>query len=195
LSRDPIAEAGGLNLYAYVGNYPIGRYDPLGLDWFDDFTDWGGGLGDGLSFGLTGYGRRWLMGDNDPVNRCSGAYTGGQVTAVVVSTAAGGGAGLLRAGANAGRRGFEFSHWIPNRLGGPRSLFNGNYVPTRTHALSDPFRYRFMPKTWKNKNPMPDFLAQQSMRVPDVYMFAPVGGGIGFAGVAANQALNPGGCN
>jgi RHS repeat-associated protein len=31
LSRDPIAENGGLNLYAYVGNNPIMRYDPLGL--------------------------------------------------------------------------------------------------------------------------------------------------------------------
>ena len=32
LSRDPIAERGGLNLYGYVGNNPIGSIDPLGLD-------------------------------------------------------------------------------------------------------------------------------------------------------------------
>lgn len=31
LSRDPIAEAGGINLYGYVGNNPILYYDPLGL--------------------------------------------------------------------------------------------------------------------------------------------------------------------
>ena len=31
LSRDPIAENGGINLYAYVGNDPINWFDPLGL--------------------------------------------------------------------------------------------------------------------------------------------------------------------
>jgi RHS repeat-associated protein len=31
LSRDPIAEKGGLNLYAYVGNDPVEKVDPLGL--------------------------------------------------------------------------------------------------------------------------------------------------------------------
>jgi RHS repeat-associated protein len=32
LSRDPIGEAGGIHLYAYVGNNPINAFDPLGLD-------------------------------------------------------------------------------------------------------------------------------------------------------------------
>jgi RHS repeat-associated protein len=31
LSRDPIAEGGGLNLYGHVGNNPINAFDPLGL--------------------------------------------------------------------------------------------------------------------------------------------------------------------
>jgi uncharacterized protein RhaS with RHS repeats len=31
LSRDPIAENGGLNLYAYVGNNPVNYWDPNGL--------------------------------------------------------------------------------------------------------------------------------------------------------------------
>jgi len=32
LSEDPIEEAGGVNLYGYVGNGPVGAWDPLGLD-------------------------------------------------------------------------------------------------------------------------------------------------------------------
>jgi len=31
LNRDPIREAGGINLYGFVGNNPISRIDPLGL--------------------------------------------------------------------------------------------------------------------------------------------------------------------
>lgn len=32
LSRDPIGEAGGINVYGYVANNPINLWDPLGLD-------------------------------------------------------------------------------------------------------------------------------------------------------------------
>jgi RHS repeat-associated protein len=40
LSRDPIEEQGGINLYGYVGNNPIHRIDPLGLA-FGDYWDIG----------------------------------------------------------------------------------------------------------------------------------------------------------
>jgi RHS repeat-associated protein len=33
LNRDPIDELGGVNLYAYVGNDPVDRFDPLGQSW------------------------------------------------------------------------------------------------------------------------------------------------------------------
>ena len=48
ISEDPIAESGGINLYAYCGNNPISRVDPMGLSW-------GGaalGLGAGLVVGV-----------------------------------------------------------------------------------------------------------------------------------------------
>ena len=33
ISRDPIAEAGGINLYGYVLNVPVNWIDPWGLDY------------------------------------------------------------------------------------------------------------------------------------------------------------------
>ncbi|MBD3297262.1 MAG: hypothetical protein GF341_01290 [candidate division Zixibacteria bacterium] len=36
LNRDPIGEAGGVNLYGFVGNDPVNRWDYLGLDVIGD---------------------------------------------------------------------------------------------------------------------------------------------------------------
>jgi uncharacterized protein RhaS with RHS repeats len=41
ISRDPIAEAGGVNLYGYVLNDPIILFDPYGL------INWSGVLNEG----------------------------------------------------------------------------------------------------------------------------------------------------
>lgn len=40
LTRDPIGYAGGLNLYAYCGNNPVGRSDPSGLLEEDELAAW-----------------------------------------------------------------------------------------------------------------------------------------------------------
>ncbi|OGV45715.1 MAG: hypothetical protein A2X46_09425 [Lentisphaerae bacterium GWF2_57_35] len=40
MSRDPITERGGLNLYSFVGNNPISRFDRLGLASFDQNIKW-----------------------------------------------------------------------------------------------------------------------------------------------------------
>ena len=36
LNRDPLGEAGGINLYGFVGNDPVGYIDPYGEWWLDD---------------------------------------------------------------------------------------------------------------------------------------------------------------
>lgn len=140
------------------------------------------GFGDTISFGVTDY-VRGLGGWNTHVDQGSSAYTAGVASGIVYSTVAGGAFGLRAAG-TAGK-GLEFSHWIPNRMGGARSLFNGNYVTTRTHALSDPFRYRFMPRSWKALNPMPSRFAQQWVRIPYVYKGAGAGAIYGGASAAS----------
>ena len=38
LCKDPIGELGGRNLYGFVGNDPVDRFDPLGLMSIDDFN-------------------------------------------------------------------------------------------------------------------------------------------------------------
>jgi RHS repeat-associated protein len=56
LSRDPLGEAGGLNLYGYVGNDPVNATDPLGLCGFWD------GVVDALPGALEGAGNGVLYG-------------------------------------------------------------------------------------------------------------------------------------
>lgn len=74
-NRDPILENGGLNLYGYVYNDPLGMLDPYGLYWGDDIPNWifpvsdyAAGMGDAISFNAT-RGLRNLFGYGDAVNR------------------------------------------------------------------------------------------------------------------------------
>ncbi len=54
LSRDPIGELGGLNLYGYAGNDPVNLYDPLGLCFLSRLRNAGVGLYAGAAGGAVG---------------------------------------------------------------------------------------------------------------------------------------------
>jgi RHS repeat-associated protein len=174
ISEDPIRFDGGMNFYAYAGNNPVTFRDPLGLDWLQNLANYSAGAGDNLSFGLTKVARNewgdFFYGNaSRTVNECSTWYRGGEWSGTVLSTAIGGGAGLRSA---AKKVGTEFSHWVPVRMGGPRSLWNGNFVTPRVHYLSDPYRY---PIGWRAFGPKLNPGLQQLVRIPKVYKGAVVG--------------------
>ena len=106
----------------------------------------------------------------------------------IFATLAGPFAGAAAAGTKG--PGMEFSHWIPKRSGGPTSIFNGNYVSIEEHALSDPYRYQFMPRAWKDVNPLPPTITQQWNRIPNIYK----GTVAGVTSAAVTSGNPEGGC-
>jgi hypothetical protein len=70
------------------------------------------------------------------------------------------------------------SHFMAQRLGGIRSLLNGNFVKISTHAKSDASRYGFMPRSWKMVNSKYDFWQKHLFRIPRMPV-ALAGSGIG----------------
>jgi RHS repeat-associated protein len=191
---DPIGlAAGDMGLYNYVGSNPLMYIDPNGLWAIGDplpqgVVDFSAGMGDVILFGQ-GQRLRDLADVDGGIDKCSTAYSAGEWAGVGVGVAIGVAGGIRAAGARGA--GKEFSHWIPNRMGGPRSIANGNYVSRETHALSDPFRYRFMPRDWKAANPMPNQASQQWVRLPNVYKGAGAGAAYGAGGTAMNDCTCP----
>jgi len=163
-----------------VGGNPIMAVDPSG-DLSQGMGDFFAGFGDTLLLGF-GDDLRGALNIGGGINYNSGEYSAGEWAGVAGSFATGIIGGARAAGARGA--GMEFSHWIPARSGGSRSILNGNYVSTETHAFSDPYRYRFMSRAWKAENPMPSIASQQWTRVPNIYKGATAGGIYGGAGAA-----------
>ena len=101
LSRDPIGEDGGINLYGYVLNDPTDLWDSSGLAWYDldHVSNFSAGAADVLTFGLADKARRGYAGmldfdENDQdsmVNKCSDSYKDGRIAGTVLSAVQGAG--------------------------------------------------------------------------------------------------------
>jgi RHS repeat-associated protein len=85
LSRDPLGEAGGINLYEYALSNPVNFVDPLGLN-AASFT---AGFVDSFTWGLGSYAMSGL--GVDGINRCSTAYLLGGLSGFGLQIAAGAG--------------------------------------------------------------------------------------------------------
>jgi len=170
---DPGCEAGeapsGSNGSCSVASSSVS--DPLVT-----FVNASAGFGDVLLLGFGDDLRAAL--DIGGVDMSSTAYGAGEVTGVVASFATGVVGGARVAGTRAA--GVEFSHWVPARLGGPRTIVNGNYVTPFRHAMHDPYRFlKGMGKADKF-NPV----LQQLDRTPKVLRGAVLGGTAGAIGAS-----------
>lgn len=205
----PIGFDGGDNFYAYAANSVTGLADPFGLaagDWWDprsysysymfskqnawdtlkDVGTASEAFADALTFGSASR-LNDALGAGGMVDRCGIGHKLGSASGFVASTALGGGMGAKAAKANAGKKGFEFSHWIPDRLGGPRSIWNGNYVSQKLHYLTDFSRYPAPAGAALRWGPKLASPLQQILRIPWVYDGLAAGAAYGGAGAKAGK--------
>lgn len=82
LMRDPDEYVTSFSLNEVVASNPLINIDPLGNDILDDFANFGAGIGDSLTFGVT-YGFRQLWGGNNSLDTSGLAYQSGEWTETV----------------------------------------------------------------------------------------------------------------
>jgi RHS repeat-associated protein len=205
VNEDPLGFAGsGPNFYAYVFDSPTNLVDPFGLEgewWnphsydFSHYNPWDtvqdvGNVAEAFTDTITfGSASRLndALGAGGMVDRCGIGHKLGTAAGIVASIAIGGSIGAEAAESNAGEQGFEFSHWIPDRMGGPRSIYNGNFVSQKLHYLTDFSRYPAPAGAALRWGPKLPAVAQQILRIPWVYDGAAAGAVYGEVGAVAGR--------
>ena len=166
-----------MNTYAYVYNNPMNLIDPYGLWALGDplpqgLVDFSAGFGDTLSFGLTDWVRD-QMGTNGVVDKCSGAYSGGEWAGIGWGLAFGG-AGLARGGFRA-----ELGNW---KQGGEWFFREGTRGPHFHFGRGPGLQKHHLP--WQSGNWWRNFqnLVRQGKAGDDLGSIGAVGYGFGVAG-------------
>ena len=188
LNHDPLGEAGGINLYAALGNSPINYVDIDG----QILHHVAGGL---LSVGI-GAGIAWISGDCYNAKDALLDFGSGALGTIpfnklskVVPKGWNRPNSAFTYGRKKGTELAEESHFIPGRYSNPKSKdykgiprwvtenpLNRTRQTGTTHAKSDPFRRDFMPKDWREENPLYDPFGKWWYRTPPWLKSGPLGG-------------------
>jgi len=162
------------------GDFVDGMARRVGNDGLNFFAYWGLAQMPSISVGETlSVFQNEPLGENNTNLGIFGADLGFIPEALIGGSARLVKSGLALRGSNAAQT--SFSHMIPNRWGGPRSILNGRVVPNSQHSLHDP--HYFLRGTTASDKLNPALRALD--RVPPVHR--------GTAAGAAVGALN-GGC-
>jgi RHS repeat-associated protein len=143
----------GQMLRGFSAGFGPDRYDLLST--IDTFNPW---VMNSVGFGGAAYGLTEVYGASKAGGRLKGSHPG------------------PRKGRPLWEEWTDYSHWRPARDGGPTSIWNGNEVNVRVHAMSDPEAYKFAPKYFKEQYAAPwPLVVRQFARIPLIYIGIAIG--------------------